>query len=251
MLYAWNFMTSISINHLLAAGLFPMSMWLPSAQADWHGDLKFLTDYVYRGYSKSRGNPVVQAHVDYQDDAGWFAGLGLSQVRFDDQLNTARAEIEIKPYLGWSLPVSTDWRAEFSVNGYLYDNKVFGHDANYAEIYASLHCQDWLSARASVAPDAYQRQAAVLNYELNYRRDLLDNVQFSSGLGYYQAGALLGEDYFYWNAGISWFVTSYLAIDLRYVDVALSHDHDPEHDPDQFYPRQQDNKYLFSITLGF
>jgi uncharacterized protein (TIGR02001 family) len=251
MLYAWNFMTSISINHLLAAGLFATIMWLPSAQADWHGDLKFLSDYVYRGYSKSRGNPVAQTHVDYQDDAGWFAGLGLSQVRFDDQLNTARAEIEIKPYLGWSLPVSTDWRAEFSVNGYLYDNKVFGHDANYAEIYASLHYQDWLSARASVAPDAYQRQAAVLNYELNYRRDLLDNVQFSSGLGYYQAGALLGEDYFYWNAGLSWFVTSYLAIDLRYVDAALSNDHEPEHDPDQFYPRQQDNKYLFSITLGF
>jgi phosphate-selective porin len=62
---------------------------------------------------------------------------------------------------------------------------------------------------------------------------------------------LLGEDYFYWNAGLSWFVTSYLAIDLRYVDAALSNDHEPEHDPDQFYPRQQDNKYLFSITLGF
>ncbi|MGJ0486985.1 MAG: TorF family putative porin [Methylomicrobium sp.] len=244
-------MTSISINFLLTASLFASMLGPSSAQADWHGDLKFLSDYIYRGYSKSRGNPVVQAHVDYQNDTGWFAGLGLSQVRFDDQLNTARAEIEIKPYLGWSLPLSADWRAELSASGYLYDNKLFGHDANYVEIYGSLHYQDWLSARASVAPDAYQRQATVLNYELNYRRDLLDDVQFSAGLGYYQAGALLGQDYFYWNAGISWFVTSYLAIDMRYVDVALSHGPEPGHHADQFYPRQQDNNYQFSITLGF
>jgi uncharacterized protein (TIGR02001 family) len=245
-------MTPISILLLRAGSLFSTVMWFPSAQADWHGDIKLLTDYVYRGYSKSRGNPVVQAHADYQGDAGWFAGLGLSQVRFDDQSNTARAELEIKPYLGWSLPVVDDWRAEFSVSGYLYDNKVFGHDANYAEIYGSLHYRDWLSARVSIAPDAYQRRAAVLNYELNYRYDFLDDVQFSAGLGYYQAGALLGQDYFYWNAGVSWFATPYLAVDLRYVDVALSPQHDSEHHhSDQFYPRQQENQYLFSVTLGF
>jgi len=232
-------------------GLYLFLLYLPFAQAEWHGDIKFLSDYVYRGYSKSRGNPVMQGHVDYLDDVGWFAGLALSQVRFDDQLNTDRAEIEIKPYFGWSLPLSTNWRAELSASGYIYDNKIFNHEANYSEIYASLHYQDWLSVRASIAPNAYQRQANVTNYELNYRRDLLDNVQFSVGLGYNQARALLHQDYFYWNAGASWFVTSSLAIDLRYVDVALESDQITELHHDEFYPRQQDNRYLFSVTLGF
>lgn len=233
------------------SGLCLFFLGLPFAQAEWHGDIKLLSDYVYRGYSKSRGKPIVQGHVDYLDDAGWFAGLGLSQVRFDDQLNTDRAEIEIKPYWGWSLPLSADWRTELSVSGYVYDNKVFNHEVSYAEFYASLHYQDWLSARASIAPNAYRRQVNVANYELNVRHDLLDTVQLSAGLGYNQAGALLGHDYFYWNAGASWFATSYLAFDLRYVDVALGPTQETEVHHNEFYPRQQDNKYLFSVTLGF
>ena len=77
-------------------------------------------------------------------------------------------------------------------------------------------------------------------------------MQFSAGLGYYQAGALLGQDYFYWNMGASWFLTSYLAIDIRYVDVDLE---TPHHNiglhPGEFYPRPLENKYLLSVTLGF
>ena len=71
------------------------------------------------------------------------------------------------------------------------------------------------------------------------------------GLGYTQAGALVGQDYFYWNLGASWFVTSYLTLDARYVDVHLN-SYDilkvPETD---FEPRPLKNKYLLSITLGF
>ncbi len=232
-------------------GFCLLFLYLPAAQADWHGDIKLLSDYIYRGYSKSRGNPIVQAQVDYLDDAGWFAGVGLSQVRFDDRLNVGRAEIEIKPYWGWSLPLSADWRAELLASGYIYDNKIFNHQADYAEVYASLHYQDWLSAKASMAPNAYQRHANVANYELNVRRDLLDVLQVSVGLGYSQAAALLEQDYFYWNAGASWFVASYLAIDLRYVDASLSAHPTSETHHYDFYPRQQDNKYLFSVTLGF
>lgn len=233
-------------------GLVRLSLilWLPVSHADWRGDIRFLSDYVYRGYSKSRGNPIVQGNIDYQGNSGWFAGLGVSQARFDDQQYADRAEIEMKPYLGWSLPLATDWRTELSVTGYIYDNKVFNHSANYAEFHASLHYKDGLSATVSVAPDAYHRSAVVANYELAYRRDVLDTVQFSTGLGYHQAGQLLGHDYFYWNAGLSWFATPYLSLDVRYVDVALPNQ-DAEDHQNEFYPRQQENKYLFSVNLGF
>jgi uncharacterized protein (TIGR02001 family) len=252
MRYTCDSKFSLSDNLFLRfSGLYLFIFFISSAQAEWHGDIKLLSDYVFRGYSKSRGNPIVQGHVEYLDDAGWFAGLGASQVRFDDQSAIGRAEIEIKPYVGWSLPISKDWRTELSVTGYIYDNKIFNHDANYVEFYASLHYQDWISFQASIAPDAYQRQAKVANFEINVRRDILDNVQFSAGLGYSKAAALLDQDYFYWNAGTSWFVTPYLALDLRYVDASLSSDQTSEENYDEFYPRPQDNKYLFSVTLGF
>lgn len=220
--------------------------------AEWHGELLFLSDYIYRGYSKSRSNPVVQGHLDYQDDAGWFSGLSLSQVNFDDHSHPQHAEVEFKPYLGWTLPLSSDWRTELSATGYIYNDKVFAHDAHYVEFYSALHYRDWLSARMSVAPNAYQRHVAVANYEVNFRRDIFDTLQFSMGLGYYQAGALLGDDYFYWNAGASWFVTPHLALDIRYVDADLpANDSTGGHHHGEFYPRPQENNYLVTITLGF
>ena len=71
------------------------------------------------------------------------------------------------------------------------------------------------------------------------------------GLGYTQAGALVGQDYFYWNLGASWLVTSYLTLDARYVDVHLNGYDDSELPANHFDPRPLKNKYLLSITLGF
>lgn len=236
--------------------LFRFLIGLPSlfcgdTRAEWHGNVSVLSDYIYRGYSKNRGSPLLQGRLDYQDQSGWFAGAGLSQISFDDRQHTGYANLEFKPYLGWSGSINADARAELSVTGYIFDGHVFGGDADYAEIYASLHIQDWLSATVSLAPNAYQRDVTVLNYELNYRRDLLDNLRFSMGLGYYQANFLLEDDYFYWNAGATWYVTSYLAFDMRYVDVHLDKQNSHDHPHHEFYPRPQDNKFLFAITLGF
>ena len=237
------------IFFLRFTGLLCLLLDFSPANADLHEELNFLSDYVYRGYSKSQGNPVVQGHLDYLDDSGWFGGIGLSQVNFDNQ--SEHAEVEIKPYFGWTLPLSDDWRTELSVSGYIYNGKIFAQDADYAEFGAALHYQDWLSGKISVAPNAYQRHAVVPNYELNYRRDILDTLQFSAGLGYYQSGALLGQDNFYWNLGVSWFVTSYLTLDIRYVDVHLNEHYDSGLQNNEFNPRPLENKYLLSITLGF
>ena len=95
---------------------FIFYLWVPFVQAEWSGNIRLLSDYIYRGYSKSRGNPVIQAHVDYMDHVGWFAGLDFSQVRFDDQPNVERAYFEIKPYVGWSVALSEDWRTDLSVS---------------------------------------------------------------------------------------------------------------------------------------
>jgi uncharacterized protein (TIGR02001 family) len=222
-----------------------------NVNAEWHGKLLFLSDYVYRGYSKSRSNPVTQGHLDYQNNAGWFTGIALSQVSFDDRTHPEHADLEIKPYLGWTLPLSAEWRSELSATGYIFNDKVFALDADYAEFYASLHYLDWLSARISVAPNAYQRHVTTVNYELNFRRDIIDTVQFSMGLDYYQAGHLIGDDYWYWNIGASWFLTSYLALDIRYVDVDVDVQHSAERHHGEFYPRPLENNYLVTLTLGF
>ena len=247
-----KYLPKISLTVFFSAlPLLLLLLGFSPANADWHGDLSFRSDYVYRGYSKSQGNPVVQGLIDYEDKAGWFGGLGVSQVNFDNLPNVSSAVVEIKPYAGWAFPLSTDWSTDLSASGYIYNSKVFEQNADYAEFGATLHYQDSLSGKIAVAPNAYQRHVTVPSYELNYRRDMLDTVQFSGGLGYTQARALLGQNYFYWNLGVSWFVTSYLTLDARYVDVHLNNYDDSELPGEEFYPRPIKNKYLLSITLGF
>lgn len=194
---------------------------------------------------------MVQADLHYQGESGWFLGAGVSQANFDDHSNPDYAALEVKPYLGWNLPLSSDWQAELSVYGYIFNGKVFAQDADYTEFSAAMHYQDWLSGRVFLAPDAYQSHAAIPSYELDFRRDLSDTLQLSAGLGYSQAMALLGQDYFYWNLGVSWFLTSYLAVDMRYVDVHLDHYPVSEKSQDEFYPRPLAHQYLLSFTLGF
>lgn len=91
---------------------------------------------------------MVQGHLDYEDDAGWFTGVGISQVSFDDQRNPGHADVEFKPYL-------LTGRPELSAISYIYNGKVFAHGADFAEFYGSLHYQDCLSGRVTApAPTA-------------------------------------------------------------------------------------------------
>lgn len=103
------------------------------ADGQWHGQLVVASDYLCRGYSKNRGTPLVQGRLDYQDASGWVAGAGVSQASFDDRHYKNYADAEIKPYLGWSLPLAAGWRGEVMAAGYIFDGKIFGKAADYAE----------------------------------------------------------------------------------------------------------------------
>jgi uncharacterized protein (TIGR02001 family) len=219
-------------------------------QAELKGSLTFASDYFYRGYSKSRGNPVLQANLEYEHDSGWFGGMWVSQVSFDDKAYADRAQAELNPYFGWGAKIGDDWRVELSAGRYLYAGKIFGRSADYNEFYAGLHYGDLLTARLAVAYDAYNRKATTLAYELLGRYSLLDNVQLSAGLGFNQAQDLFDYDNFYWNAGITWYPTRFLSLDIRYVDADSYRFHGP-YSRGFFAPHNLDQRYLFSISAGF
>lgn len=221
----------------------------PVLMADWHGKINVLSDYVQRGYSKSRGDPVVQGQFSYQQ-AQWQAGLGWSQVRFDDRDYPDHADWEIRPSLGGQWLVSTDWQAGLAVTGYVYNGQVFWQAGDYAEVAATLHYQEWFSAKIAVAPEAYQRQATVA-YELVFRHDLTNRVQASGGVGYSQSQPLLGRDYAYWNLGVSWYLTPHWILDARYIDADFDGAYVGGASYKGFHPQAQANRYLLSLSFGF
>lgn len=224
---------------------------LVNAEPKYSASLRITSDYVYRGYSKSRGDPAIQMNVDYEHPSGMFIGSWISQVDFGDQYFSDRASIEANPYAGASLRLLGYWRIDSVLAGYVYDGKVDGRDSDYGDLYALLHYRDLFTARWGVSHDAYGRGKSTLNYELDARFPLTDTLEVSSGIGYENTDTVLRYNYIYWNIGAAWFFPKHATIDLRYHDAHRFSNLNGEIAGASFEPPRIGKHFVFSLSIGF
>jgi uncharacterized protein (TIGR02001 family) len=226
--------------------------WLPgltNGDTQYSASLKIMSNYVYRGYSKSRGHPAIQGNIDYEHRSGFFIGSWMSQVDFGDENFNDRAHIEANPYAGVSLGLFENWRIDAALAGYLYDGKVYDRTADYGEVFALLHFRDLVTARWEVSYDAYNRGRSIVDYAVDMRLPLTDTVEVSGGVGYEDANAVLGYESIYWNIGTTWFLHKHASVDLHY------------HNAHRFGTQKYEvasfklptigNHFVFSISIGF
>lgn len=212
---------------------------------------KFTSNYVYRGYSKSDGDPIVQGSLDFEHASGFFIGTWLSQVNFGDVTDGDRASVEINPYMGWSFSLSEDWRADATAAGYVYDGRVYRRVAHYLELFGEVHFRDLITARVAVAYDAYGSSNSIEDYELQARFPVTEDVNVSGTIGYEDGNTVLGYDSLYWNIAVTWFLSSFAALDLRYYD---THRMDRERlDPPEATtgPGSIENPVVVSVSFSF
>lgn len=227
-----------------------LPLYISTASAEFSGTLRFTTDYVARGYSKSDGQPTVQGNLDYEHDSGFFTGAWLAMVNFSDKQFTDRANLEAAPYLGWNFPLNDDWRIDTTVSRYFYDGKLFGKKSDYNELNVAINFRDLLTARIAWSENYYNRNNVALDYELTARYPLTDSLEISAGVGFTDALKALQYNYLYWNAGVSWFF-KYGSMDLRYVQANEYGDVDPVLFPQHFAPQVINGEAVFSLSLGF
>jgi uncharacterized protein (TIGR02001 family) len=203
----------------LVLALFPLNF----AYAEIHGTLTGTTNYVWRFYSKSNGNPAIQANLDYQHSSGFYVGttassfsIGPSELE-EDEVFPGSAQVEVSPYVGWSHKFADDWRVDLQYSRYFYDGKIYALDGDYNEFYLFLHYKDLLSLQTSYIDDFYGLGGDSYFYELTGRYPLTDFLEVSAGFGYAQTENALKGDYEYWNAGITGRY-KFIALDLRYYD---------------------------------
>lgn len=174
------------------------------------GTLRALSDYVYRSYSKSADEPVWQAQAWHLLPAGGFAGLGASRV------NLGRADLELAPYVGMSFAPAVDWRVIGNLVGYLYEHTSGNSPGHYAEPSLTVQFRDAATFKAGVALDLYGFGESVPYLETAARYPLTDITNVSGTIGYEHVRALSGDDYGYWNLGVTHYLTPRWALDLRY-----------------------------------
>lgn len=87
----------LSIAVLVMTGsLFPFQNQARADGLDVEGDFTFVTDHIFRGVSRSGGNPALQMTFDLTHENGWYAGAFVSN--FTDGLGH---DIETELYAGY------------------------------------------------------------------------------------------------------------------------------------------------------
>lgn len=248
-------------HHKISIVLGAILTLLPlCAQAKLTAQLTFLTDYFYRGFSKSNGDPTVRGNIDYEHSSGFYLGLWGSRVDLRDQDDDEdeaeeeahHADIELYPYLGWSTALGKQWRVDINAARYIYDGPIHGRPGDYNEFSLAFSYRNYLTGRFYYAPSAFSLSQPSFTYELQGNYPLTDQFELSAGVGYYNAARVLDYSYIYWNLGVTWFMNKYLSGDLRYVGGSNSaHAEDEAANGSHFEPLSIGNKVIFSLSIGY
>jgi len=218
--------------------------------SEWSGSLTGATDYIWRGYSKSDGKPVMQINLDYEFKNGVYVGAYMSTIDFADDGFQNPSKIEFRPYLGWGYQVSEDWRFDLEWIRYIYNGRVFGENVDYNEFYFIGHFRDLLTANISFSENSYQQNHASFNTEIVGRYPITDSLEISALFGYSNQDKVLHYNFYYWNIGMAWYHSSKMGLDIRYYNGEIFGPDIERQTGWQFDPHIA-NRVVFSFTLGF
>ena len=208
---------------VLLAGALPAARAQLPTDVRWGAQLRYTSDYLYRGYSKSADRPTVQVNVSADGEAGWFAGVWASAVDFGE------ARFEFNPYAGWLFRLGPDWQLEAAVAGFLYDARTYGEGNGYADLGARLRFRDLASVRVGVAPDAYGAGEAIPTFEMDARYPLTDVLEVSVLAGHSLSQTALDYDHTWYGVGFTRYLGRHVALELRYQGARESNDTAPSY----------------------
>jgi uncharacterized protein (TIGR02001 family) len=248
----------VCVAFFAVTGLITLPQGVQAAnESRFSGTATFTTEYIWHGYSKSDGNAVFQANLDYHHSSGLFGGLWFSQVDFgDDRIPGFKhiSELEFIPYVGYSFRISDDWQGDVQVNRYIYNSDFFVSPRNnnkrasgdYSEFSTNVSFRDLLSAHIGITDDGYGRGGVYADYELTARYPITDLFEFSTKVGYVQSRRALNFNYLYWDAGVG-FYYRILALDFRYTQSKRSNRMNQRRGGfDAIEPT-----FVFTVSLGF
>ncbi|UHQ20796.1 TorF family putative porin [Lysobacter sp. KIS68-7] len=117
-----------------------------AAHAQVSGSLGVVSDYRYRGYSLSDGDPALQASIAYDADSGLYGGLFASTVR-----DAGEAGVQLVPYIGFA---RRDAQGRSWDVGARWSHFTTDDAWNYAELHAGVTLRR-VALRVHYAPDYF------------------------------------------------------------------------------------------------
>lgn len=171
------------------------------------------SDYVFRGVSYSDAHPAVQAGLDFSADSGLYAGAWASTVDLSGGPNQRDAALNY--YAGYHYAMNDDWTLDTNIVAYTFPGASGPVDYDFTEVSVSASYRDRYWLEYSYTPDLYHTNNSAQNLEVYGEWPLSKTLLFGAGAGVYDVAGLSGDDYSYWQAGITRPIGRW-SIDLRY-----------------------------------
>lgn len=211
----------------LKAALWPALGFFASTTAfatGWGGSVGAASDYVFRGVTRSDGEPSAQVDLHYfaSARAGWFVGAGAATVRLPRDYDTSA---EFNGYLGYARTFGDDWSGKLSYVHYDYPLDSPRRQYAYDEFSGTFAYRDRAALTVAASPDtaAITRRGTVtgraaFSYDLAFHQPLPHALSANAGVGYYDLHRLVGAGYYYWNVGLGYDLGRF-QLDVSYIGV--------------------------------
>lgn len=228
-----------SLKALVAAMVLGSAAGVTPARADeadppkdftLSGYVQGVTDYRFRGYSLSGGDPAVQGTINVNHKSGFYAGAWASSLDGNGPILGFYGDMELDLYAGWTGSVTSGLTADVGVLRYVYPSNDGQGPADFWEPYASVSTTVGpVSAKLGMtyAPD----QSALFDKDNLYvYTDLSAGIpdtpiSVSGHLGYTDGilapkllalQSLTDDSGFDYSAGVTWNVTDKLSVSATY-----------------------------------
>lgn len=186
-----------------------------SAAGEVSGRVTLASDYIFRGKTLSDGNPVLQAGIDYQHDAGWFVGAWASTV--DLVSPSGRRDAELDYYVGWHFSGESRLSGALSFVHYTYPGQTATFDYDYIEVLATTSLDGRYSLEFGYTDNVYGFGVDARHLELRVDWPIRDAWVVGAGLGVRDLENLGSSRYTYGDVGVSARVAR-VTVDLRWYD---------------------------------
>ena len=202
----------------------------PPKDFTFSGYVQGVSDYRFRGYSLSGGDPAVQGTINVNHSSGFYAGAWASSLDGNGPVLGFYGDVELDLYAGWTGSVAKGLTADVGVLRYVYPSNDGQGPADFWEPYASLSTTIG-PVGAKVGANYAPSQDATLNDDNIYVYGELSGgipqtpISLSAHLGYtdgplgpkflaFNSNDKSGFDY---SAGVTWNVTDKLSVSATYV----------------------------------
>jgi uncharacterized protein (TIGR02001 family) len=192
------------------------------AQDEWgrlYGALGVTSDYRYNGVSYSDGSPALQGYLHWWRPDGFYAGLWVTGVEFNDPQNTS---VEGDLYAGRNFELGRTRITVETLYTFFPDTSTPGPTYDFLQLklrVARSFRAFTLGAMSAWTPEASYAAGTAWRATIDAAYDIDQRLKLTANVG--RRWGERGVDRSYWDAGIT-ASAQHLSLDVRYVDTNLA-----------------------------